>query len=82
MEDFIKNTPGNGRFLFSAFKNFTNQDIINFLKDEGLEVKEERGNRIFPVTDKSKGARGTTAFLVEKGTEGFSFGRKENKTTK
>lgn len=54
MEDFIKNTPGNGRFLFSAFKNFTNQDIINFLKDEGLDVKEERGNRIFPVTDSAR----------------------------
>ena len=40
-------------FLYSAFKNYTNQDIIKLLKEEGLEVKEERGNRIFPVTDKS-----------------------------
>ena len=54
MQDFIKNTPGNGKFLYSAFKNFTNLDIIKFLKEQGLEVKEERGNRIFPVTDKSK----------------------------
>ena len=54
MEDFIKNTPGNGKFLYSCYKNFTNQDIIQFLKKQGLEVKEERGNRIFPVTDKSK----------------------------
>lgn len=54
MEDFIKNTPGNGNFLYSAFKNFTNQDIINFLKEEGLKVKEERGNRIFPVTDSAR----------------------------
>ena len=54
MSDFIKNIPGNGRFLYSAFQNYTNQDIINFLKEQGLEVKEERGNRIFPVTDKSK----------------------------
>jgi hypothetical protein len=53
MDDFIKNTPGNGMFLYSCFKNFTNQDIINFLKKQGLEVKEERGNRIFPITDKS-----------------------------
>ena len=53
IEDFIKNIPGNGMFLYSAFKNYTNQDIINFLKKEGLEVKEERGNRIFPITDKS-----------------------------
>ena len=54
MEDFIKNTPGNGMFLYSAFNKFTNQDIINFLQEQGLSVKEERGNRIFPVTDKSQ----------------------------
>ena len=53
MEEFIKNTPGNGMFLYSCYKQFTNQDMIRFLKEEGLEVKEERGNRIFPVTDKS-----------------------------
>ena len=53
MSEFIKNTPGNGRFLYSAFQNFTNADIIDFLKKQGLEVKEERGNRIFPITDKS-----------------------------
>ena len=46
MDEFIKNIPGNGMFLYSAFKNYTNQDIIKLLK-------EERGNRIFPVTDKS-----------------------------
>lgn len=53
MNEFIKNTPGNGRFLFSCYQEFTNQDIIDFLKKQGLDVKEERGNRIFPVTDKS-----------------------------
>ena len=53
MSEFIKNTPGNGKFLYSAFQNYTNKDIIEFLKRQGLEVKEERGNRIFPVTDKS-----------------------------
>ncbi len=53
MEEFIKNTPGNGIFLHSAFQQFTNKDIIYFLKQQGLDVKEERGNRIFPVTDKS-----------------------------
>ena len=54
MEEFIKNTPGNGSFLYSCFKNYTNQDIIEFLEKRGLKVKEERGNRIFPVTDKSQ----------------------------
>lgn len=54
MQDFIKNTPGNGMFLYSCYQNYTNQDIIKFLKEQGLEVKEERGNRIFPITDKSQ----------------------------
>ena len=53
IEEFIPNTPGNGQFLYSCFKNYTNIDIINFLKQQGLEVKVERGNRVFPVTDKS-----------------------------
>lgn len=53
IEEFINNVPGNGRFLFSSFKNYTNKDIINLLKKHGLEVKNERGNRIFPVTDKA-----------------------------
>ncbi len=53
MEEFIKNTPGNGMFLYSAYQKYTNKDIIQFLKEQGLEVKEERGNRIFPITDKS-----------------------------
>lgn len=54
MEDFISNIPGNGMFLYSSFRRFTNQDIIQLLKQEGLEVKEERGHRIFPVTDQAK----------------------------
>ena len=53
IEEFIKNTPGNGMFLYSSFQQFNNKDIIKFLQKEGLEVKEERGNRIFPVTDRS-----------------------------
>ncbi len=54
IEEFIKNTPGNGRFLYSCYQQYTNKDIIEFLREQGLEVKEERGNRIFPVTDKSQ----------------------------
>ena len=53
IKDFINNIPGNGKFLYSAFQNFTNQDIIQFLKENGVYVKEERGNRIFPTSDKS-----------------------------
>ena len=53
INDFISNIPGNGKFLYSAFKNFSNEDIIQFLREKGVKVKEERGNRIFPASDKS-----------------------------
>lgn len=54
MDEHIKNIPGNGKFLYSAFQNFTNRDIIDLLKKHGVEVKNERGNRVFPVADKSQ----------------------------
>ena len=54
ISDFIKNIPGNGKFLYSAFQNYTNEDIIKLLNDNGVKVKEERGNRIFPVSDKAQ----------------------------
>lgn len=66
MDEFIKNTPGNGRFLYSAFENFTNNDIIELLKQEGVSVKEERGNRIFPVSDSAEEVRSALARLVKK----------------
>lgn len=53
MSEFIQNIPGNGRFLYSSFEQFTNKDIIEFLEKHNVKVKEERGNRIFPVSDKS-----------------------------
>lgn len=51
IDEFIKNVPGNGKFLYSCLNNFTNEDI---LKEEGLQTKVERGNRVFPITDKSQ----------------------------
>ena len=53
IDEFIKNIPGNGKFLYSCFQNYTNKDIIKMLEENGLKVIEERGNRIFPITDKS-----------------------------
>lgn len=63
MSEFIQNIPGNGRFLFSCFEQFTNKDIIDFMEKHGVKVKEERGNRIFPVSDKSVDV--LNAFLSE-----------------
>lgn len=54
MEDFIRNIPGNPRFLYSAFNNFTNNDIVKLLNNEHVKTKVERGGRIFPVSDSSK----------------------------
>lgn len=54
LDEFIKNIPGNGRFLYSAFGNFTNTDIIQMLEAEDVKTKNERGNRVFPVSDKSQ----------------------------
>lgn len=54
IEGLIENTPGNGNFLYSAFYTFSNQDLINFINELGLETKVERGGRVFPVSDSAK----------------------------
>lgn len=66
MDEFIKNIPGNGKFLYSAFRNFTNQDIINLLEKEGLKTKVERGNRVFPITDKASDVRDALIRVLKK----------------
>ena len=54
MDEFIKNIPGNGKFLYSAFNSFTNKDIIQFIEKQGIDTKVERGNRVFPKTDRAQ----------------------------
>lgn len=54
ISDFIGMVPGNGKFLYSAFYSFTNDDVIKFFNDLGVETKVERGGRIFPVSDAAK----------------------------
>ena len=49
--EIIKNLPGNGKFLFSALKNFSSVDTVNFFENLGVTTKVERGGRIFPVSD-------------------------------
>lgn len=53
LQEIIKNIPGNGHFLNSALRRFTNQDIVQLLEDNGLPTKVERGGRVFPVSDKA-----------------------------
>lgn len=52
-EEFIKNIITNPKFMYSAISSFTPQDTISFFKKKGLKVKCERGNRMFPESDKS-----------------------------
>lgn len=53
--ELIKNTPGNGRFLYSAFQRFGPEQVIRFFQDElGVKLKVERGNRVFPVSDQAR----------------------------
>lgn len=53
-EEFIRNMPGNGRFLNGAFSRFSNRNLVALLEDNGLMTKVERGGRVFPVSDKAK----------------------------
>ena len=52
-EDLIANVPTNGKFLYRAFSAFSNKDLIMLLNRLGLRTKVERGNRVFPESDKS-----------------------------
>ena len=54
ISEFIKSVPVNGNFLYSAFYSFTNQDLISLLDNLGVPTKVERGERVFPVSDKAK----------------------------
>jgi len=54
IDDIIKHIPGNGRFLYSAFSLFSNEDIIIFFNKLGIDLKEEDHGRMFPISDKSQ----------------------------
>lgn len=52
--ELIRHIPGNGKFLYSAFSIFNNEDIIRFFENLGIRLKEEDFGRMFPVTDSAK----------------------------
>ena len=54
MEEVLQNTPRNGRFLYSAMTAFPPEKTRRFFEDNGCALKTERGNRVFPVSDKSQ----------------------------
>lgn len=54
LDDLMAGIPGNGRFLFSVFSQFDNQDIIQFFTDNGVQLKVEDHGRVFPISDQSR----------------------------
>ena len=52
-EEFFENVPCNGRFLYSAYAQFDSVCVKEFFSDEGVPLKVERGNRVFPVSDRA-----------------------------
>lgn len=52
-QEVLQNVPRNGRFLYSAMENYPPANIMDFLESHGCSLKVERGNRVFPVSDKS-----------------------------
>ncbi len=64
IEDFFENIISNKNFLYSSLYSFTNDDILNLLREFGLHTKIERGNRVFPESDKSSDViKALTKFL-------------------
>lgn len=53
LDDLMAGIPGNGRFLYSVFSQFDNQDIIQFFTDSGVKLKVEDHGRVFPTSDQS-----------------------------
>lgn len=54
LDDLMAGIPGNGRFLYSVFSQFDNQDIIQFFTDNGVKLKVEDHGRVFPISDQSR----------------------------
>ena len=52
--EVLQNVPRNGRFLYSAMAAFSPEKVMAFFEDRGCALKTERGNRVFPVTDKAQ----------------------------
>ena len=64
--EVLENTPRNGRFLFSAMESFPPDRIYAFFEDNGCPLKTERGNRVFPVSDRSQSVLDCLVKLIRK----------------
>ena len=66
VKEFMRNIPGDGRFLYSALNRFSPSDTMAFFEEHGMPVKTERGNRVFPVSDNANDVAGTLTRLCER----------------
>ena len=53
ISEFFEYIPGNPHFLYSSLYTYTNEDTMNFFSSQGVKLKVERGDRVFPESDKS-----------------------------
>lgn len=65
-DEFFRNVPTNPRFLYSSYSNFSSQDTMEFFENLGVPLKTERGNRVFPVSDRAFDIVDALASLVKK----------------
>lgn len=76
-DDFFTNIPTNPRFLYSAYAGFNPQDCMDFFERLGVPLKTERGNRVFPVSDKAE----DIVRALEQGCEDHGVNRIYSKVT-
>ena len=70
LDELISNVPVNSRFLYSAFSSFMPRDTMELFEDMGVPLKTERGNRVFPVSDKAVDiVDALTAFATDDGAQ-------------
>lgn len=76
-DDFFANIPTNPRFLYSAYAGFNSQNCMDFFERLGVPLKTERGNRVFPVSDKAE----DIVRALEQGCEDYGVNRIFSKVT-
>ena len=64
-EKYLENVVNNPKFMFSAIYNFTPENVISFFENNGLKLKTERGNRVFPLSDKASDVTKTLEKLLK-----------------
>lgn len=79
--EFLDNVVRNPKFLYSAIYGYTPEDTVDFFEKNGLKLKTERGNRVFPVSDKASDVTKTLRAAAEKAGAEFRFNMSVEKLT-